>query len=140
MKRIFNLVILFTTFFTTLSCSNLEETVNFNSELNDKESLKTEVGQKIFTISDFEHYAKDRNSVVSKLSKSTLKEFIINLEYSKNGLISSVKYDIIEQVLCKEDAEKFWILFGINKIYYKRDYKCQEHNCVPAEGWLCLCE
>jgi len=114
--------------------------LDFNSEVDGKESLKVEVIRKIFTLNDFEVYEKDKSSAVSKLSKEAIIEFKKGMEF-RDGIIITAKYTIVKKELSAKDNEAFWLLFGISKMELKNSYnlKCiSPFQCQIATDYICI--
>lgn len=109
--------------------------------MKSKEELNKGVVQKIFTLEDFKTYARNKNSVVSKLSNEARAEFIKSLDFNEKGIISTAKYTIVEMELTESENESFWLLLGMSKQAYTdyKEYKCvSSHNCQKLEEFICL--
>ncbi|WP_417212985.1 hypothetical protein [Bizionia sp.] len=144
MKKLFNGTLIFTILIFAFSCSDAESNIledqSIKKVVKSKEELNKGVIQEIFTLSDFERYAIDKNSVVSKLSGETKSEFIKSMEF-RDGIITTANYVIIESELSAMDNEEFWLLFGMSKLAYEdyKEYKCTSpHNCEKRTRYICL--
>jgi len=144
MKKLFNVTLIFTILIFAFSCSDTENNIledeSINKVIKSKEELNKGVFQKIFTLSDFERYAIDKNSIVSKLRAETKSEFIKSMEF-RDGIITTANYVVIESELSSIDNEEFWLLFGMSKLAYEdyKEYKCTSpHNCQKMSSYICL--
>ena len=145
MKKLLSFFILSTIILFNTSCSDsnyqIEEENIVEKVMKSKEELNKGVVQKIFTLEDFNAYAKNKNSVVSKLSSEARAEFIKSLDFNQKGVISTAKYTIVEAELTEKENEAFWLLLGMSKLAYTdyKDYECiSEHNCYQKTKYICL--
>lgn len=145
MKKLSNFFILSAIILFTFSCSDsnnqIEEENIVEKVMKSKEELNKGVVQKIFTLEDFKTYARNKNSVVSKLSNEARAEFIKSLDFNEKGIISTAKYTIVEMELTESENESFWLLLGMSKQAYTdyKEYKCvSPHNCQKLEEFICL--
>lgn len=145
MKKLSNFFILSAIILFTFSCNDstneIEEENIVEKVMQSKEELNKGIIQKIFTLSDFEQYAKNKNSVVNKLSKEAISEFIKSMNFREDGVIVSAKYTMIKKELSPDDNEEFWLLFGMSKLAMidYEGYECSApHNCKKLKDNICL--
>lgn len=147
MKNLLNVFSLLIIILLTYSCSDDSNNQIYEEEnvvekvMKSKEELNEGVIQKIFTLSDFEQYSKDKDSVVSKLSNQAKSEFVKSMKFSEDGVITTAKYTMIERELSPEENEAFWLLFGMSKEAYTdyHDFECSApHNCKRLKDNICL--
>lgn len=139
MKEILSKLIVLSVLFSILSCNESIDDITVPTELDKKENI--EIVQKIFSVEDFDFYSKQKNYVISKLSKETIKDFKENLKYGENGLLASAKYYLIEKELDDKDIEAFWSLFGYTASYVEdhKGYYCESpHNCRINTKYICM--
>ncbi|MCF6298181.1 MAG: hypothetical protein L3J08_09420 [Flavobacteriaceae bacterium] len=147
MKNILRLIVLLGVFIFAFSCDDptVEEEL-LNNQINNKEKIKADKddskkGQKIFSISDFEFYAKQNTSIISKLSDKVLLDFRNSLKFIEGGILVTAKYTDIEKELSKKEVEIFWLLFGITRqmIIDHKGYKCvSPSNCKIESEYICM--
>lgn len=145
MKNIIKFSVLLMVLLFAFSCNDTNE-VELNNQMKSKENNKVnnaslEASQKIFSISDFEFYAKQKTSVINKLSDKVLSDFRNSLKFVEGGILVTAKYTDIEKELDDKEVESFWLLFGITKkmLVDHKGYKCvSPHNCKIDSEYICM--
>jgi len=140
MKNLLSVSFLFISLIFATSCSDntLVDGLGENFE-NKKEEIV--IKQIIFSVDDFVSYSKQKDLVISKLSKDVLEDFTNNLVYGENGELATAKYSEIEKELSQKDIEIFWSYFGYKyeELTDYKDYKCTSpHNCFQIDKYICM--
>jgi hypothetical protein len=139
MKNLLSKVIVLCVFISVLSCNESVDDLSVPTEFGKKENVN--LVQKIFSVEDFDFLTKQKNTVISKLSTETIKDFRENLKYGEGGLLASAKYSRVEKELDKKDIEAFWSLFGYTASYVEdhKGYYCESpHSCKINVEYICM--
>ncbi|PCI09242.1 MAG: hypothetical protein COB73_05830 [Flavobacteriaceae bacterium] len=142
MKNIIKVMLILALSISVYSCSNTEDGLSNNSLENKNElESKTEEMQKIFSKPDFEFYAKQKTSVIYKLSDKVLLDFKNSLKFVEGGILVTAKYTDMEKELSEKEVEDFWRLFGITieMLTDHKGYRCEsDHNCKINSEYICM--